>query len=136
MRAEVPVEFIGRLDDEGLRTAYSAADVMVVPSRLDNLPSTAVEAQACATPVVAFRIGGLPDIVDDGVTGKLVEPFDIESLAEAMEWVVGDGQRSQELGKAARTRAQEIWNPRTIAERYLEVLEQAASNNHVKFPIR
>lgn len=75
------VRSVGPLDDEGLRDHYSAADVMVVPSRIDNLPQTAVEAIACGTPVVAFRTGGLPDIVDDWRTGRLAEPFEPASLA-------------------------------------------------------
>lgn len=122
----VPVRFLGRLDDEGLRNAYGAADVMVVPSRLDNLPSTAVEAQSCATPVVAFRIGGLPDIVDDTVTGALATPYDVSSLAEAVVWVVQDPARQEQLGKAARHRAIELWDPKKVARQYLDVLEQAA----------
>jgi len=121
----VPVTFLGRLDDEGLKNAYSAADIMVVPSRLDNLPSTAVEAQSCATPVVAFRIGGLPDIVDDGVTGKLAEPFDTGALAEAMHFVVSEATRQKKMGDAARERAKTLWAPETIAAQYLDVLEAA-----------
>jgi len=121
----VPVTFLGRLDDEGLKMAYSAADIMVVPSRLDNLPSTAVEAQSCATPVVAFRIGGLPDIVDDGVTGKLAEPFDTGSLAEAMHFVLSDAARHKKMGDAARVRATTLWAPALIASQYLDVLEEA-----------
>lgn len=122
----VRVTFLGRLDDEGLKAAYSASDVMVVPSRLDNLPSTAVEAQACATAVVAFRVGGLPDIVDDGVTGRIVEPFDEEQLAEAIAWVVSDSNRCELLGQAARERAERLWAPAIIAQQYVDVLTHAA----------
>ena len=123
----VPVSFLGRLDDEGLANAYSAANVMVVPSRLDNLPSTAVEAQSCGRPVVAFRIGGLPDIVEDAQTGKLVEPFNVSELAEAIAWVVGDPEREKRLGDAARARAVELWNSERVAEQYIQVLERAAT---------
>jgi glycosyltransferase involved in cell wall biosynthesis len=122
----VKVTFLGRLDDEGLKAAYSAADVMVVPSRLDNLPSTAVEAQSCATAVVAFRVGGLPDIVDNGITGRIVEPFDVEELAEAITWVVTDPNRCEQLGHAARDRAERLWAPEIIAQQYLDVLALAA----------
>ena len=50
---------------------YSAADAFVIPSLQDNLPNTGLEAHACGTPVIAFNACGLPDIVDDRVTGAL-----------------------------------------------------------------
>ena len=117
----VTVRSVGRLDDEGLRLHYSAADVMVVPSRMDNLPQTAVEPIACGTPVVAFAVGGLPDIVDDGVNGRLVEPFDIEQLADAIVWVLSDPERHASLSAACRRHAAR-WDQRTVGARYAEVL--------------
>ena len=61
---------------------------MVIPSRLDNLPNIGVEAHACATPVVAFHTGGLPDIVDHQRTGYLAKAFDTEDLAHGIAWVL------------------------------------------------
>lgn len=123
----IEVVYLGRLNDEELKAAYSAANVMVVPSRLDNLPSTAVEAQACGTPVVAFRVGGLPDIVDDSVSGTIVEPFDVVGLGRAIAEIAGDRKKAEIMGAAARERAIGLWSPRVIAGQYLEVLELAAS---------
>ena len=91
-----PVHWLGVVrDDRVLALAYSAADVMVVPSRQDNLPNTAVEAQACGTPVVAFDIGGLPDIVIHRESGWLAKPFDTEDMAKGVLWVLGDSKRWQ-----------------------------------------
>lgn len=116
---ETPYYFLGRLlDDISLRIAYSAADVIVVPSRQDNLPNIGLEAHACGKPVVAFRTGGLPDIIEDRLTGALAEPFDPHSLAEALSWVLSDPLRTRQLGDNARRRAQSLWSPPVVASQY------------------
>lgn len=75
--------FLGSFqDDISLRVVYSAADIFVAPSRQDNLPNTVVEASACGLPTAAFDIGGMSDIVREGVTGALARPFDSRGLAE------------------------------------------------------
>jgi glycosyltransferase involved in cell wall biosynthesis len=96
---------------------------MVIPSRQDNLPNTGLEAHACGTPVVAFNIGGMPDIIADRVTGALAEPFDPESLAAAIRWILDDPLRPQQLGAAARFRAEQLWAPLRIAGLYRELYE-------------
>ena len=93
---------------------------MVIPSRQDNLPNTGLEASACGTPVLAFNTGGLPDIVDDRVTGALAEPFEPGSLAATIRWVLEDEQRRLAMGSAARERAERLWNPARIAALYAE----------------
>jgi glycosyltransferase involved in cell wall biosynthesis len=122
---DVPVRSVGRLDDEELRLHYSAADVMVVPSRQDNLPQTAVEPITCGTPVVAFNIGGLPDIIEDRHTGRLVAPFSPEALAEGIAWCIEDDERHAKLSDAARRSATK-WNQRDIAARYRSHLMRTA----------
>lgn len=117
------VRSVGQLDDEGLRDFYAAADVMVVPSRIDNLPQTAVEAMVCGTPVVAFRTGGLVDIVDDFDNGRLADSFSPESLAKAIAWVLESPDRHRRLSDAARASASR-WEPSRIANRYVDVFEE------------
>ena len=117
-----PVYYTGHLhDDLSLRSLYSAADVMVVPSRQEAFGQTASEAHACGTPVVAFNTGGLPDIVVDRVTGALAEPFVPASLAAAIRWVLEDPLRHRALGVAARERAERLWGPERVAGMYEEV---------------
>jgi glycosyltransferase involved in cell wall biosynthesis len=121
-----PIHYSGRLhDDLSLRLLYAAADVFVIPSRQDNLPNTGLEAHACGTAVVAFRTGGLADIVADRSTGALAEPFDPSSLASAIGWVLEDSQRRRQLGAAARQRAERLWDPARVAGLYAEVYGQA-----------
>jgi glycosyltransferase involved in cell wall biosynthesis len=121
-----PVHYSGKLyDDLSLRLLYSAADLFVVPSRQDNFPNTAVESHACGTPVVAFRTGGLPDIIDHHCTGALADPFDPASLSAEIKWVLEDPQRLRQLGVAARCRAETLWNEGRVAQLYSEVYQDA-----------
>jgi glycosyltransferase involved in cell wall biosynthesis len=69
---------------------YNAADVMIVPSRIDNLPQTATESISCGTPVVAFNIGGLPDIITHKETGYLANPYDMKDLKDGICWVLSN----------------------------------------------
>lgn len=124
----VKVESVGRLNDISLRDCYSAADVMVVPSRQDNLPQTAVEAISCSTPVVAFAIGGLPDIVQDGVTGRLVEPFLPEKLAEGILDVIVDKHRAMQMSEAANRSARR-WSTAAVQESYLALFDEMTSRS-------
>ena len=120
-----PIHYSGHLhDDLSLRVLYSAADAMVIPSRQDNLPNTGVEAHACATPVIAFDTGGLPDIVVHKHTGYLAKPFDTQELARGITWVL-DRRDSGLLGKQARERAVVRFAYPVVAKQYLDVYAQA-----------
>ncbi len=121
----LPARFLGSLqDDLSLVLAYSAADVFVLPSRQDNLPNTGIESLACGTPVVAFDVGGLPDIVDHLRTGWLARPFDTENLAAGIAWVLGDRERAKQLGVAAREMAVHRFSGSTIADQYVAVYRE------------
>ncbi len=117
---ELPVRSVGRLDDEGLRKYYSASNVMVVPSRMDNLPQTAVEPIVCGTPVVGFNIGGMADIVTDGITGRLVEPFSTQALADAIVWAVSSHERTEYMSGEARRSAMR-WSSELVATKLAEL---------------
>jgi glycosyltransferase involved in cell wall biosynthesis len=121
-----PVHYTGHFhDDLSLRAVYSAVDAMVIPSRQDNLPNTGLEAHACGTPIVAFRIGGLSDIVADRITGALAEPFNPASLAAEIRWVVSNPQRCHTMSIQARTRSISLWSPARVASMYTEIYESA-----------
>ena len=84
-----PIHSLGTMNDDlMLALTYSAVDVFVAPSIQDNLPNTVLEAMACGTPTVAFNIGGMPDLIDSGLTGYLAEPFDIHDLASGIKLVL------------------------------------------------
>ena len=76
---------LGFLTNEQLKVlAYSAGDLFVNPTRAENFPLVVLESMACATPVVSFAVGGVPELVRDGATGILAEPENPESLANAI----------------------------------------------------
>jgi glycosyltransferase involved in cell wall biosynthesis len=70
--------FVGRLDRDQVAALYSEADVILNPSRVDNMPNSVLEAMACGLPVVSTRAGGVPHIVRDGVSALLVDAGDAE----------------------------------------------------------
>lgn len=119
-----PVHWLGPVHDDSVMAAiYSAADVMVVPSRQDNLPNMAVEAHACGTPVAAFRIGGLVDIISHQETGWLAKPFDIKDLALGISWIITNPDRWLNLSINSRDAAIKRFSPKVIAEQYAEVYD-------------
>jgi glycosyltransferase involved in cell wall biosynthesis len=129
-RLPFPVIHLGRVDaDERLRATYSACDVMVVPSRLEAFGFVALEAQACGTPVVAYSVGGLTDIVEDRLTGRLCDPFDTDQLATAIAWVVEDRDRNRALGRAGRIKASKLSNPEFVASTYVDVYYRSVSSS-------
>jgi glycosyltransferase involved in cell wall biosynthesis len=105
-------------DEITLRTLYSACNLLVVPSREDNLPQVAVEAVLSGTPVVCFNVGGLSDIVIHKVNGYLAEPFDVTDLANGIKWVLNtfkDRDESQFIRENAVSR----YSSELVASKYL-----------------
>lgn len=126
-RLPFPIHHLGRIgDDRLLRAAYSAADVMVVPSRLDNLPNTAVEAMACGTPVAAFRIGGLPDIVEDRVNGRIVQPFDVDALAAAVAELLQDADSRGRMAARSREAVVQRYRSAVVRRAYADLYREVA----------
>ena len=124
-----PIHYTGHLhDDVSLQLLYSAADVMVIPSRQDNLPNTGKEALSCGTPVVAFDTCGLPDIVDHQTTGYLAKAFDTLDMARGIEWVLEDNERLTKLGRNARRKAEERFAYPVVADQYQKIYEQALND--------
>ena len=88
------------------------------------MPNAVMEAMAAGLPIVAFRVGGIPEIVEDGVTGILVDPGDVQGLAEAIARVAADPQWRVAAGAAARRRVEELsWN--AMIRRNMEVMGMA-----------
>lgn len=119
-----PVHYLGKItNDIKLNLIYNCADIMIVPSRQDNLPNTCLEAQACGTPVVAFNTSGLPDIVDHKKTGYLAKAFDIKDLANGINFVL-DQDNTIKLGNNARQKALVKYSPKIVSEKLKSIYEK------------
>lgn len=115
----LPIRFMGHFsDDFALSLVYNASDVVVVPSRMENLPQTATEAQACGVPVVAFNICGIPDAVVHKHTGYLAEAYDTRDMKNGLNWIFEDSDRYDQLCRFARERALQLWSPDVVAKQY------------------
>lgn len=122
----VPIHWRGNVSgDASLAGLYNAANVTAVPSRDDNMPLTAMEAQRCGRPVVAFAIGGLPDIVGHHETGFLAPPFDTDALAMGLIEALDDSPQTDGWGPAARERAVATWSRRPVVDQHLDVYAEA-----------
>jgi len=109
------VRFLGRVSP--VAPAYERAAVVVVPSLGEGFGMSALEASERARPVIASDVGGLPEIVDDGRTGRLVPRDDHAALAAAIVELATDGERARELGRAGRERALSEFSLERCADR-------------------
>ena len=122
----LPVFNVGRIYDEQLLAKlYSAADVLVMPSRQEAFGQVASEAQACGTPAVVFNKGGPLDIVSHQETGYLAKPFDTRDLANGICWVIGEQSKGDHLSRQSREHAVRSFSPELAGKKYLELYELA-----------
>ena len=108
-------------DDKMLSMIYSAADVFALPVLQDNLPNTALEAMACGVPVVAFASGGVPEMIRDGMEGRVVPPGDVTALRSAITAMLQDQQCRALMASNARKRAVREYGIELQAQRYREL---------------
>ena len=107
------IRLLGYLED--LTPFFAALDLYIMPSRAEGLGSSALIAMAHGVPVVAARVGGLPEIVEPGKTGWLVEAESPRALAEAVRCAASDPRRLRQFGNRARERAQEFSSDKMVA---------------------
>jgi glycosyltransferase involved in cell wall biosynthesis len=120
------VEFRGHLAGEELRKTLSRAAFSVVPSEwYENLPLAVMESFALGVPVVASRIGGLPEMVFSGETGLLCEPGAVEDFASAIAWLARNPDECRRMGANARRFAEREYGPETHYARIMEAYGRA-----------
>lgn len=114
---EHSVRLPGWVVDEAKEALVREAWVFTLPSHAEALPMSILECMAAGLPVVASRVGGIPLAVEDGATGLLVEPRDVEGLARSLVAVLTDPARRREMGRAGRRRAEERFSAEVLVPR-------------------
>jgi glycosyltransferase involved in cell wall biosynthesis len=118
------IHYMGNMGDETSQVLlYSASDVLVAPSMQENLSNTVMESLSCGTPVVAFNIGGMPDMIDNQKNGYLADPFNSDDLADGIMWVIGNKERHNKLSQNARKTVEKRYSLKTVAEQYLALYQ-------------
>ena len=86
-------------NDVQLSLLYSLADIYVIPSIQDNLPNTVIESLSCGTPVIGFDVGGINDLIRDGINGYIVPKFDTRVLYKKIEMLLDDDNERNIMGQ-------------------------------------
>jgi glycosyltransferase involved in cell wall biosynthesis len=114
------VRFLGRVADTG--DLYGMCDVFALPSYEEGFGLVFIEAALHGVPSIGSNVGGVPEAIDDGVTGCLVAPYDRDALVEVLARFRADPELCTSMGRAARTRANERFSASVMADRYLQIL--------------
>lgn len=109
--------FVGGIPNDAMIRYYQASDLVVLPSFLEATSIAGLEAMACGVPIVGTAVGGIPEIIDQGVTGLLVPPGDARRLAQAIISLLKDDFKRQQFGRAARDRVESQFSWSSVAER-------------------
>lgn len=117
-------EHTGFVDRETLKSHLRAASLLALPSLEDNCPMAVLEAAAAGVPVVAAKVGGVPDLIEDGKTGLLCDPLDAASLRGAVEKIFTQPELARTLAAEANRRARERFHPAVVARRHLEIYRE------------
>ncbi len=126
---DMEVRYLGHISDQNqIRVIYSAADVIVIPSRQENLSNVVIEALACGTPVVAFDIGGMTDMIVHKKNGYLAKAFDIFDLLNGIEWALYNDNIIQVSENARNTVISKFENS-NVAKQYIEIYKKIISEN-------
>jgi starch synthase len=112
--------------DERLVSLYQQADLFCLPTHADTMGWAIIEAMACGTPVIATRVGAVPEVIGEDEAGVVVEPGDVTSLRSAVERLLADSGRRSLLGAAARARCERVYDARRQTNVLIELMNAAA----------
>ncbi|MBL7825002.1 MAG: glycosyltransferase family 4 protein [Saprospiraceae bacterium] len=117
-----PVRQLGLIRDPNeMAHIYASCDVFVIPSLEENLPNTIMESLSSGTPVVGFDVGGIPEMIEDGICGKVTTAKNSRQMAADIAWVLQDEVHQQRLGLQARAKVLNQYTEQIVAEKYLSI---------------
>jgi glycosyltransferase involved in cell wall biosynthesis len=123
------IEFLGHRSEEELKVILQGAQFVVLPSRwYENLPFSIMEAFAAGKPVVASELGGIPEMVDDGVNGFLFPAGDDEALADRIATLLDSADIRQEMGRRGREKARELYDTDHHYEQIMEIYRELSKS--------
>jgi len=121
--------FVGKVPRYLLPYFYSAAYLYVLPSLFEGLPATILEAMSCGTPVIVSRVGGIPEVIINGINGILINPGSSEQLREALEHLLSDSSYRNKISKFALDIVRKIFSWDNVANRYYELYKVLLNEN-------
>jgi glycosyltransferase involved in cell wall biosynthesis len=127
LRLDDRVRFIGPQPQSELATWMAKASVLVLPSMSEGLGRVIIEAMATGTPVIGSRVGGIPELVQDRVSGFLVPPGDEKALSETLRWMLTNPDEVRTMGDCARTFAERRFSTESYVNGYKQIFELAES---------
>jgi glycosyltransferase involved in cell wall biosynthesis len=121
---------LGWLDETGVIRAYQECDALLFPSRFEGFGYVALEAMACGKPVVASNSSALPEVVENGVTGILCEPDNIDAFVEACSRLACNPALCACMGEAARKRVTRSFSEEAIVPLYIRLFNSLTNQGH------
>jgi glycosyltransferase involved in cell wall biosynthesis len=119
------VQFVGPQPQSELAKLMANASVLVLPSVSEGLGRVIIEAMATGTPVIGSRVGGIPELVQDGVTGFLVPCGDESALAEKLRWILSNPDKSSAMGESGRAFVARLFSTESYLKGYKQIFEMA-----------
>ena len=116
------VVFLGHREDTDV--LMQAMDIFALPSLSEGIPMALLEAMAASRPIVASRVGGIPEIIEDGVDGYLVEPMDVNNLAERCQRLIESPDVARKMGEQGRKRVERDFSATAMADRVASVYKE------------
>jgi len=119
------IKFLGHLSSERLKSVVRSSRFVVLPSEwYENCPASILEAFALGKPVIGSNIGGIPELIEDGVDGLLFEPGNSEELSEKIAYLISRPQLREQMGKNARKKVEEKYNPEVYYQSLMGIYQK------------